>query len=71
MQPPVTEKWIIEECKKCKAESNFYCYNKDRTMTRLGINILSDKFRKMEKDFTPILPAQRRGKMGVADAEDM
>ena len=71
MQPPVTEKWIIEECKKCKTGSNFYCYNKDRTMTRLGINVLSDKFRKMEKDFTPILPAERRGKMGVADAEDM
>lgn len=71
MQPPVIEKWIIEECKKCKTGSNFYCYNNDGTMTRLGINLLSDKFRKMEENFMPISPAETRGRISMTDAESM
>ena len=64
MQPPVIERWITEKCKKFKTRSKFYCYNNDRTMTCLGINILSYKFRKMEKDFMSVLPAEKRGKNG-------
>lgn len=71
MQPPVIEKWIIEECKKCKAGSNFYCHNNDGTMTRLGINLLSDKFRKMEENYMPISPAKTRGRISMTDAESM
>ena len=49
--PAVIEKLIIEKCKTCGKDSNFYCFNSDIKHKRLGINKLSEKFKKMEESF--------------------
>ena len=49
--PAVIEKLIIEKCKTCGKDSNFYCFNSDIKHKRLGINKLSEKFKKMKEFF--------------------
>ena len=36
---------------KCGKDSNFYCFNSDIKHKRLGINKLSEKFKKMKEFF--------------------
>ena len=49
--PPVIEKLIIENCKECDKDSNFYCYSSDVYPRRLGLNKSSQQFKKMEEFF--------------------
>ena len=52
-EPSVVEKWVTEQCKKCKKRSNYYCYKSDGNNKRVGINVLSDEFKEMKKHFEP------------------
>ena len=49
--PPVIEKLIIEKCKECDKDSNFYCYNSDVYPRRLGLSKSSQQFKKMKEFF--------------------
>ena len=49
--PPVIEKLIIEKCKECDKDSNFYCYDSDENPRRLGLNKSSQQFKKMKEFF--------------------
>ena len=49
--PPIIEKLIIEKCKTCGKNSNFYCFDSDNKPKRLGINKSSQQFKKMEESF--------------------
>ena len=69
--PPVVEKWITEKCKKCKRRSNYYCYKNDGNTTRIGINVLSGEFKKMQKYFNPIMATTIDDHFAAADAERM
>ena len=69
--PSVVEKWTTEKCKKCKRRSNYYCYKNDGDTTRIGINVLSGEFKKMQKYFNPIVATTVDDHFAVADAERM
>ena len=69
--PSAVEKWTTEKCKKCKRRSNYYCYKNDGNTTRIGINVLSGEFKKMQKYFNPIVATTVDDHFAVADAERM
>ena len=52
-EPSIVEKWVTEQCKKCKKKSNYYCYKSDGNNKRVGINVLSEEFKQMKKHFEP------------------
>ena len=70
-EPAVVEMWVTRKCRKCRKRSRYYCNKKDECITYLGINILSDEFRKMEEYSNPTLPAAFYGAMTVADVQHM
>ena len=70
-EPTVVEMWITKKCKKCRKRSRYYCGKKDGHITYLGINILSDEFRKMEVYSNPTLPAALYEAMTVTDVQHM
>ena len=70
-EPAVVEIWITRKCEKCTKRSRYYCSKKGECITYLGINVLSDEFRKMEKYSNPTLPAVLYGAMTVTDAQRM
>ena len=70
-EPSVVQKWVTEKCKKCKRRSNYYCYKNDGNVTRIGINVLSGEFKKMQKYFNPIMATTVDDQFAVADAELM
>ena len=70
-EPSVVQKWITEKCKKCKRRSNYYCYKNDGNVTRIGINVLSAEFKKMQKYFNPIMATTVDDQFAAADAERM
>ena len=69
-EPLVFEEWITEICEKCKKGDKYYCSKSCGHKRYIGINILSAEFRKMERNFKPILPAAVDG-MTAVDAEQM
>ena len=69
-EPSVFEEWITEICQKCKKGSEYYCSKSYGHRRYLGINIMSTKFREMEKHFKATLPATV-DEMIVMDTEQM
>ena len=69
-EPSVFEEWITEICEKCKKGSKYYCSKIYGHKRCLGINILSTKFREMEKYFKSTLRATV-DEMIVTDTEQM
>ena len=61
-EPLVVEKWITERC-KCNRRNKFYCRKIDGNLTRVGIDVLSDKFVQMNKKYLA-----SNGKGGVVDS---
>ena len=70
-EPAVVEIWITRKCEKCTQRSRYYCSKKEKCITHLGINILSDEFEKMKEYSNPTLPAALYGAMTVTDVQHM
>ena len=70
-EPAVVEMWITRKCEKCRKRSRYYCSKNDGHITYLGINILSDEFRKMEVYSNPTLPTALYGAVTVTDVQQM
>ena len=67
--PKVVEKLIIEKCKECDEDSNFYCYNNDVKPERLGINELSQHFKKLEESFDLTWSSGEDAASNIADSK--
>ena len=67
--PKVVEKLIIEKCRECDEDSNFYCYNNDVKPERLGINELSQHFKKLEESFDLTWSSGEDAASNIADSK--
>ena len=67
--PTVVEKLIIEKCKECDEDSNFYCYNNNVKPERLGINELSQHFKKLEESFDSTCWSGEDAASNIADSK--
>ena len=70
-EPAVVEIWITRKCEKCTKRSKYYCSKKDECITYLGINVLSEKFRTMEKHFNPTLSVSVNEVMAAINIEQV
>ena len=70
-EPSVVETWITTKCEKCRKRSSYYCCKNIGHSTCLGINVLSDEFRRMEEHCNSTLSVSVDEVMTAINAEQV